>query len=392
VPALAVDQPPGERTTINPARLPAPFETPSVANGSEVVRRPPDAMLRVPEGFRVSTFAEGLHHARWLTVAPNGDVLLAEPRAGIVTLLRDSTGTGRADLRETFARGFDMPHGIAVREGYVYIADLRAVWRVPYITGDTRGRGPVERVTPEGALGSGGNHWTRNIAFAPDGEHFYVAIGSRSNIGEDPEPRATVREFNVDGSGGRTFASGLRTPVGIAFYPGSNVLFVVVNERDGLGDGLVPDYLTHLRDGGFYGWPYAYIGPHPQPNYAERKPELVRRTIVPDLLFRSHSAPLGLVFYTGTQFPAEYQGDAFVAFHGSWNSSKPTGYLVARVPFKEGRPQGYYETFLSGFWTKGEDPAEVWGRPVGLAIAKDGSLLVADDVGNVIWRVTYVGK
>jgi glucose/arabinose dehydrogenase len=348
--------------------------------------------LRVPEGFRANLFADKLSHARWLAVAPNGDVFLAEPGLGIITLLRDPDGSGHASVRATFAAGFEEPHGIAFRPGYIYIADTRAVWRIPYTEGDETAHGSPERVTPPGALGDGGGHWTRNIAFAPDGQHFYVSIGSSSNVAEDLEPRATVRVFNLDGSGGRTFASGLRNPIGIAFQPGTNDLFAVVNERDGLGDGLVPDYLTHLQDGGFYGWPYSYLGQHPQPRLADRRPDLVKRAIVPDLLFRSHSAPLGLAFYTGTQFPQEYRGDAFVALHGSWNSATPTGYMVVRVPFRDGRSAGYSETFASGFWIAGDTRAEVWGRPVGLAIAKDGSLLIADDVGNTVWRVSYTGK
>ncbi|MGH6954896.1 MAG: PQQ-dependent sugar dehydrogenase, partial [Alphaproteobacteria bacterium] len=195
--------------------------------------------------------------------------------------------------------------------------------------------------------------------------------------------------FDGGGGGQRTFASGLRNPVGIAFHPESRDLYVVVNERDGLGDGLVPDYLTRLEDGGFYGWPYSYIGSNPQPGFADRRPDLVARAIVPDLLFRAHSAPLGLAFYDGAQFPPEYRGDAFVALHGSWNAGRPTGYAVVRVPFKSGRPLGHYETFMTGFWIKGTDTAVVRGRPVGLAVAADGSLLVADDYAGVVWRVSY---
>ena len=346
----------------------------------------------MPGGFHANLFADGLRNARWLAVAPNGDVFLAEPGPGIVTVLRDETGSGRATKRATFAAGFEAPHGIAFRPGFIYIADTRAVWRIPYTDGDETAHGAPEQVTPTGALGDGSGHWTRNLAFAPDGRHFYVSIGSSSNLAEDPEPRATVRIFDLDGSGGHTFASGLRNPVGIAFQPGTGTLYTVVNERDGLGDGLVPDYLTHLQDGGFYGWPYSYLGQHPQPRFAERRPDLVQRAIAPDLLFRAHSAPLGLAFYTGTQFPPAYRGDAFVALHGSWNSAKPTGYMVVRVPFKDGKPAGSYEIFASGFWVAGDSRAEVWGRPVGLAIAKDGSLLIADDVGNAVWRVSYTGK
>jgi glucose/arabinose dehydrogenase len=389
--AGAADEQPGQRFEISPDRLPAPYATPSSGNASSRLRRPADATLRVPPGFKVNIFADRLDHARWLTVAPNGDVLLAEPREGKITLLRDADKDGRADTVTTLAEGFERPHGLAIHGGYLYVGDVRDVWRVPYKPGDTKAAGRRELVGAEGALGSGGGHWTRNIAFSPDGAHFYVSVGSAGNIDEERAPRATVQEFKADGSGQRTFASGLRNPVGIAFYPGTSDLYVVVNERDGLGDGLVPDYLTRLKDGGFYGWPYAYIGPHPQPDYAQRRPDLVKATIVPDVLFQSHSAPLGLVFYEGAQFPAAYRGGAFVALHGSWNSGKPTGYKVVFVPFKDRRPAGGYQNFAVGFWAQGSARAQVWGRPVGLAVAADGSLLVADDVGQTIWRISYGG-
>ncbi|MBY0431320.1 MAG: PQQ-dependent sugar dehydrogenase, partial [Rhodospirillales bacterium] len=245
-----------------------------------------------------------------------------------------------------------------------------------------------ERVTPPGALGKDDGHWTRNIVFHPDGSRFYVAVGSRGNIGEEAPPRATIQEFRADGSGQRSFATGLRNPVGIDFRPGTAELWSVVNERDGLGDGLVPDYFTHVREGGFYGWPYAYIGPHPQPDLGGKRPDLVARSIIPDILFRSHSAPLGMTFYRGESFPPDYRDDAFVALHGSWNAAEPRGYMVVRVPFRDSRPAGWYEPFASGFRTGGKDRARVWGRPVGLAVAKDGSLLVADDEGQTIWRIS----
>ncbi len=387
--AVAGDQPPGQRFHVRPTDLPAPYASDSVANSAIRIARPRGATLDLPPGFRANLFADGFAHARWLAVAANGDVFLAQPRPGKVTLLRDADGDGKAELKVTFADGFDRPHGLAFHGGYLYVADLRRVWRLAYRPGQTKAVGPAQAVTEAGALGGGGGHWTRNLAFSPDGKRFYVSIGSRGNLGEDPEPRATVREFDARGGTGRTFAAGLRNPVGIAFYPGTNDLYVVVNERDGMGDGLVPDYLTRLKRGGFYGWPYAYIGSHPQPEYAGRRPDLVARSIVPDVLFKSHSAPLGLVFYDGKLFPPAYRGDAFVALHGSWNSGKPTGYMVVRVPFKDGRPLGYYETFASGFWMSGKGTARVWGRPVGLAVAKDGSLLVADDVGQTVWRITY---
>jgi glucose/arabinose dehydrogenase len=388
--ATPPEQEPGARVEVRPEDLPEPFATPSVANSAEEIGRPSPPPFRLPPGFKVNLFAAGLDEARWLTVAPSGDVFLAEPKAGRVTLLRDADGDGVAELVTTYAEGFRRPHGLAVIGTFLYVADIERVWRVPYLAGAIRSLSKPEPVTEAGSLGGGGGHWTRTIALAPDAGRFFVAIGSASNIGIEPSPRATVQSFAFDGGDQRTYASGLRNPVGIAVYPGSNDIYVVVNERDGLGDGLVPDYLTRLDPGAFYGWPYAYIGTHPQPGL-DGPPELVASSQVPDLLFRAHSAPLGLVFYDATQFPAEYRGDAFVALHGSWNSGAPTGYVVARVPFAEGRPKGGYETFLSGFWLEGEETARVWGRPAGLAVAKDGSLLVADDVGNVVWRVSYLG-
>lgn len=358
-------------------------------NPARIIQAPAGAMPQVPHGFQVNIFAETLADARWLAVAPNGDVFLTQPSEGRVTLLRDSKGDGKADLVTTFADGFNEPHGLAFRPGFLYVADIDKVWRIPYEPGQTKAAAKPEPLTAPHALGDGTGHWTRNIAFAPDGNSFFVTVGSASNIGEDPLPRATVQQFAVDGKPLGTFASGLRNPVGISFYPETNDLYVVVNERDTLGDGLVPDYLTRLQKGGFYGWPYSYLGAHPQPNFAFRRPDLVAKAIVPDLLFESHSAPLGLAFYEGTQFPKEYKGDAFVALHGSWNAAAPRGYMVARVPFKDGRPQGYYESFMTGFWASGTVSAEVWGRPVGLAVASDGSLLVADDVGEKIWRISY---
>ena len=342
-----------------------------------------------PAGYRVTLFAEGFSHARWLAVAPSGEVFLAEPRAGKVTLLIDSNRDGRADKRFAFAANHETPHGLAVRGRYLYVADLEGVWRYPWRAGQTVAEGRPKRLTPSGAFGDSGGHWTRNIAISPDGRHIFAAIGSAGNLDEEPEPRATVKRFNIDGSGGAVFARGLRNPVGIAFHPDTGLLYTVVNERDGMGDGLVPDYMTQVRDGGFYGWPYAYIGPNPQPGFGKKRPDLVRRTLIPEVLFQSHSAPLGLVFARGGQFPKDWQDDAFVALHGSWNSGTPTGYKVVRVPFENGRPLGWYENFLTGFRIDRQaGTARVWGRPVGLAIAADGSLLIAADGDNSIWRVS----
>jgi glucose/arabinose dehydrogenase len=387
--AWAENPKPGETVTIRIEDLPAINATPSIAAPPRVVKRPADAAPAVPPGFHASLFAEGLSHARWLAVAPNGDVFLAEPLVGRITLLRDSTGKGQADFRSVFANGFNQPHGMAFHDNHLYVADVQGLWRLPYTPGQTRADGPLERLTPPDALGDGTGHWTRNIVFSAKGDRIFLADGSASNIAENPPPRATIQEFTADGAHQRTFASGLRNPVGIALRPGTDELWAVVNERDGLGDGLVPDYLVHVQDGGFYGWPYSYLGSHPQPGYADKRPDLVAKAIVPEVLFRSHSAPLGLVFYDGSQFPAEYRGDAFVALHGSWNAAQPTGYMVVRVPFKNGKPTGSYQTFVTGFRLNDGSPAQVWGRPVGLAVAKDGSLLIADDAGQTVWRISY---
>ncbi|MGQ0663747.1 MAG: PQQ-dependent sugar dehydrogenase [Pseudomonadota bacterium] len=389
--AAGSHQAPGERFVVRAADLPQPGATPSAANLPRRIARPPDAGLRVPPGFAANIFASPLSHPRWLAVAPNGDVFLAESGAGKITVLSDADRDGRAETVATYFEGLEWPHGMAFRDGAFYVADTRAVWRFAYRPGDLKAHGPPEPVTAPGALGAGHGHRTRGLVFAPDGAKFYVAVGSAGNIGEESPPRATILEFSSDGASSRVLASGLRNPVGIAFRPGTGDLWTVVNERDGMGDGLVPDFLTRVVDGAFYGWPYAYIGANPQPGYAHRRPDLVARSRVPDLLFQSHSAPIGLVFYAGNAFPAEYRGDAFVALRGSWNSGAPTGYMVVRVPFRGGEPAGHYETFASGFWLEGTETARVWGRPSGLAVAADGALLIADDTGGAVWRIAWVG-
>lgn len=381
---------PGQRFEVRPRDMPAPYATSSASKGSQNVDRAPAMRPQAPAGYRVNLFADGFRHARWLLAAPSGEVFLAEPRAGRVTVLLDADGDGRAEKRGTFASGHELPHGLALHGGYLYVADAAGVWRYRWRPGQFAVKGRRERLTPSGAFGEPGGHWTRNVAIAPDGGQFFVAIGSVGNLDVEADPRATIKRFNIDGSGGSVFARGLRNPVGIAFHPDTGALYTVVNERDGMGDGLVPDYLTIVQQGGFYGWPYAYIGPNPQPGFADRRPELVRRTIVPDVLFQAHSAPLGLVFARGGRFPEDWQDDAFVALHGSWNAGVPTGYKVVRVPFAKGRPLGGYENFVTGFrvGTTWRGAARVWGRPVGLAIAADGSLLIAVDGDNSIWRIS----
>lgn len=389
--AFAADDVPGQRFEFRPQDLPRPYATPSVGNGPDHVDRDARMAPVAPAGYQVTLFADKLDHARWLVAAPTGEVLVAEPRAGKVTLLLDTDGDGRADRRSTFARGHSSPHGLALAKGFLYVADLQGVWRYAWRPGQTRATRRPVRLTPSGAFGGTGGHWTRNIAISPDGRQFFVAIGSQGNIDIEPDPRATIKRFNIDGTGGVVFARGLRNPVGIAFHPDTGALYTVVNERDGLGDGLVPDYLTDVQQDGFYGWPYAYIGPNPQPGFADRRPDLVKRSIVPDVLFQSHSAPMGLVFVQSGQFPKDWQGDAIVAFRGSWNAAVPTGYKIVRVPFENGKPRGWYENFVTGFRVDRpgrRGAADVWGRPVGLAFAPDGSLLIAVDVDQSIWRVS----
>ena len=380
---------PGQKFTISVNSLPKPYATPGVANSSRRIARPNGVLPQVPAGFTVEIYASGLSNPRWMAVAPNGDVFLAEPSVGKITLLHDAGGKITAT---TFVDGFRTPHGLALTKDALYVGDLMGVWRIPYKTGDQKA-GARTKVTSAKDLSPVGNHVTRDLAIDSKGT-IYVGIGSASNVGEDAPTRATVQTIAADGSL-KPFATGLRNAVGMAFYPGTDDLFVTVNERDGLGDELVPDYLTHVQPNGFYGWPYSYLGQHPDPDYGAKRPDMVAKAIMPDLLFHAHSAPLGLVFYEGANFPAQYKGDAFVSLHGSWNSGAPTGYKVVRVPFKNGRPAGGYENFVTGFWNgagKPGDPAQVWGRPAGLAVAKDGSLLIADDDGKVVWRVSYGEK
>jgi glucose/arabinose dehydrogenase len=386
--AQAADAP-GQRFSVSAASLPKPYATPATDNTSKVVPRPAGAVLQAPPGFTVSVFAANLPNARWMSVAPNGDVFLAESGPDKVVVLRPSAdGTHAANI-STYASGFDRPHGLAIRNGSLYVADVKSIWKLRYADGALKATGKrvhIADTTPAAGVG----HFTRDIAFDSKG-NLFLTIGSKDNLAENPLPYASVQKVNANGTLS-TFASGLRNPVGIAFYPGTDDLYVTVNERDGLGDNLPPDYFTQVRQGDFFGWPYAYTGAHTDPTYGTKRPDLVAKTKTPDVLFQAHSAPLGLVFYEGNQFPAEYKGDAFVALHGSWNSATPTGYKVVRVHFANGRPANAYEDFVTGWWDGKSSPAQVWGRPVGLVVAKDGSLLIADDAGKTVWRVAYKGK
>jgi glucose/arabinose dehydrogenase len=406
------DQALGKRFSISPEALPKPNPAQAVSNAPVIVERG-GRQPKVPEGFAVSLFAENLKHPRHLLVLPNGDVLLAEQEANHVLLLRDADGDGRAEFVQLFASGFKEPYGLAYRNGEVLVADHDGIWTVKYREsevradpgykpkpaaevpeGDREPKRPMDHqpLTAKGVFGGPGGHSTRSLAIDPKDGTLYVGVGSTGNIGEEPLPRASIQAFNADGSNQRTFASGMRNPIGIKIHPDTGELWAVVQERDGLGDDLVPDYLTRVQQGGFYGWPYAYIGQNAQPGFAERAPEKVRQTLVPDLLIQAHSSAMNFAFYTGEQFPEEYRGNAFVALKGSWNRSEPTGYKVVRVKFENGKPAGWYEDFITGFWVGGEKKAEVWGRPVDVAVGKDGSLLIADDTGTTIWRVSYQGK
>ncbi|HEY3636743.1 MAG TPA: PQQ-dependent sugar dehydrogenase [Rhizomicrobium sp.] len=386
--ANAADMP-GQRFSISPASLPKPFATPAVDDSPKVVSKSASAALTAPSGFTVSVFAANVQNARWMTVAPNGDVFLAESDPGKVVVLRPSANGARASRISTYASGFAQLHGLAIHDGSLYVADVKSLWRLPYTDGALRGTGKrthIADTTPP----QGQGHFTRDIVFDSKG-NLFLTIGSKDNLAENPIPYASVQQVNANGTL-TTFASGLRNPVGIAFYPGTDNLFVTVNERDGLGDNLPPDYFTQIRQGDFFGWPYAYAGSHPDPTFGAKRPDLVTKTKTPDVLFQAHSAPLGLVFYEGNQFPAEYKGDAFIALHGSWNSSHPTGYKIVRVHFANGHPENAYTNFVTGWWDGNSVPARVWGRPVGLVVAKDGSLLIADDKNNTVWRVAYKGK
>jgi len=387
--SVAFADAPGMKHEIRVQDLPKPYATPAVDNSSQTAARPNGWLPHAPKGFTISVFASGLSDPRFMALAPNGDVFVAEPGANKVTLLRDSNHDGKADGTFTFARGLERPHGLAFHDGALYVGDLNAVWKLGYSDGATQ-RGNQQRITQQSFGGKGG-HSTRDVAIGPDGT-LYVAIGSAGNVETtDPPTRASVQKVGASGLLS-TYASGLRNPVGIVFQPDTDRMWVTVNERDGLGDDLPPDYATHVEAGAFYGWPYAYIGPHPDPGFGSKRPDLVKKTKVPDVLFQAHSAPLGLVFYEGARFPADYKGDAFVAFHGSWNSGHPHGYKVVRIHFAGGKSVGGYEDFVTGFWDGKTSPAHVYGRPAGLLVAKDGSLLIADDAGRTIWRVGYNGK
>ncbi|MEA5567266.1 sorbosone dehydrogenase family protein [Anabaena sp. UHCC 0399] len=383
---------------INLQNLPAPFATDSASKPPQVVPIPEKPILKVPSGFTVNVFADGLNAPRWLALTPSGDVLVTETRQNRIRLLRDTNSDGVADVRQTFAsasNGLNIPFGMAFNGDSFFLGNTDAVLRFPYSQGQQQLTGNGKKIAD---LPGGGynQHWTRNVVVSPDGNKLYVSVGSRSNVDEEELPRASVQVMNLDGSEQKTFAFGLRNPVGLDFHPVTKELYTSVNERDGIGDDLVPDYLTRIRQGEFYGWPYTYfkpsnLDPRQTTNGKSKRPNLAARTRTPDVLFQAHSAALGLQFYDGQTFPQKYRNGAFVAFRGSWNRDRGTGYKIAFVPFNaQGRPQGYYEDFLTGFLLNPSVPS-TWGRPVGLLVLPDGSLLVTEEANNRIYRIQYTG-
>ena len=365
-------------------QLPAPFATKSAGNGPDRVKPPAGFLPQVPQGFRVNVFAANFKQPRWLAVAPNGDIFLADTGAGEIVVLRDPHSTGGAQEREVFVNGMKRPFGIAFRENYVYVGNMNALLRFRYDPKTSKRLGEAEHLLD---LPSGG-HDTRSLAFSADGKHLFIAIGSDSNIDAGEEPRrAAVTVCDPDGKNARLYATGLRNPVGLAIEPATGEVWTSVNERDELGDNLPPDYFTSVKDGGFYGWPYSYIGDNVDPRVKPQRPALVAKAIIPDVLLGAHVTPLQFAFYTGKQFPESYRGGAFVAEHGSWNRATRSGYQIAFVAFQNGKPSADPVPFMTGL-VPNPSSSNVNGRPVGVAVAPDGSLLVSDDGAGVIYRIS----
>ncbi len=398
-------------------QLPAPVQSilPTVVL-ARAVGWPEGVTPKAGSGFSVSAFATGLDHPRWLYVLPNGDVLVAEtntppspgqtgmaawfmkmamkwvgagvPSANRITLLRDADGDGKPETRSVFLSGLNSPFGMALIGNDFYVGNTDAVMRFPYEDGATEITAPGKKVAelPAGPINI---HWVKNLIASPDGSRLYAGVGSNSNLGEggmaNEEGRAAIHEIDLATGKSRIFASGLRNPVGLAFQTDSGELWTAVNERDELGSDLVPDYMTSVKEDGFYGWPYSYFGKHLDTRAQPQRPDLVAKAIVPDYALGPHTASLGLTFYDGTLLPARYRGGAFVGQHGSWNRRPLSGYKVIFVPFENGKPAGQPENILTGFLS---EDGRAHGRPVGVAVDGSGALLVADDVGNVVWRVT----
>jgi glucose/arabinose dehydrogenase len=397
----AAQESPGIRRHVTLADLPAPAEDQSVDNGPDVVPRPANAWPVAPKGFKVEMYATGLDNPRELRTAPNGDIFLAESESGEIKIFRGVTPDGKPQQVSVFATGLHQPFGIAFYPlgndpQWVYIGDTDAIVRFPYHNGDMKARGAMEKLDdlPGGGRLRGGGHWTRDLVFSKDGSKLFASVGSHSNVDDsDTHPeefhRADVLEYTPEGKLIKIWGWGIRNCVGEAINPITGELWCSTNERDGLGNNLVPDYITHVPEGGFFGWPWWYMGGHQDPRHEGKHPELKSRVLTPDVILQPHFASLEMTFYQGSQFPDEYNGDGFAAEHGSWNRSLRTGYEVIRVPMREGHATGEYEDFLTGF-TLGD--GNVWGRPVGVTEAKDGSLFISDDGSRTIWHVIYTGS
>jgi glucose/arabinose dehydrogenase len=368
--------------------LPEPFHTPAATNGPQVIARPEGVQLSLPKGFSIDVYAEGFKRPRFMLAGPNQEILLSDSAEnGSVWVLEDKDRDFKGETKKKILEGLDRPFGLALWKDYLYVAEATSLKRYKYDAKAMQADGKGQELVSWKDFGKG--HWTRSILFDAKGEKMYVTVGSGSNVdaGEDPQ-RAAIHRYNPDGSGHEFVATGVRNVIGLRWYPGTQALWAAVQERDGLGDDLVPDYFTSIKEGGFYGWPYAYIGPNEDPRRKGEKPDLVKKTIPPDVQLGAHVAVLDTLFYTGKQFPKEYQGGAFLAFHGSWNRSRRVGYSVAFIPFSGAKAQSGPKEFLTGFMLAPEK-REVWGRPVGLFQLPDGSLLVSDDGGNKVWRISY---
>jgi len=405
---------PGVRRLLKAEDQPAAFVSQSARNSPDKVKRPKGATPDLPPGFKAEMIASGIANPRAVRVAPNGDLFVADSKANQVRVYRPQGGSAKPAEQAIFAANLYKPYGIAFyppgdKPEWVYVANSDSVVRFPYTSGDLKASGGPERIIDHiPAL----HHWTRDIVFSPDGKTLFLSVGSGSNVALDmskepmggldkwrkeqplgatwdtEEKRADVIAYDPDGKNERIFATGLRNCSGMTIQPGTGQLWCVVNERDELGDNVPFEYATSVKEGAFYGWPWYYIGGNEDPRHAGERPDLAGNVTVPDVLMQAHSAPLNIAFYDGAQFPAEYRGDAFVALHGSWNRGEPTGYKLVRLMFKNGKPTGEYEDFMTGFVLSGD---EVWGRPVGVAVAKDGALIVTEDGSGTIWRVTYDG-
>jgi glucose/arabinose dehydrogenase len=400
----AAHEAPGIRRHLTVADLPAPAPNESVDNGPTLVPRPENAWPIAPKGFKVELYANGLDNPRLIRTAPNGDLFLAESETGEIKVFRGAGPDGKAQTVSVFAADLHQPFGIAFYPAgpnpkWLYVGNTDGIVRFPYKSGDLMASGPSEHLAdlPGGGRLRGGGHWTRDLAFSKDGAKLFASVGSHSNVDDaDTHPeefhRADVLEFTPEGKFIKVYASGLRNCVGEAINPITGELWCSTNERDALGNNLVPDYVTHVQEDGFYGWPWFYYGGPSgglqDPRHPGKHPELQSKVITPDILVNPHFASLEMMFYEGSQFPAEFKGDGFAAEHGSWNRAQRGGYEVIRLPMHNGHATGEYEDFLTGFVTS---DGQVWGRPVGVAQAKDGSLFVSDDGSRSIWHVSYVG-